>query len=136
MTFTETLKTEYVFLVPTVETIISALNHKQEIETLFKSDFVSQQDLQNGIEGYDIQRVQAFAIKSFFRNIDVALTHYFSSIMKLLFSFDESMRLELTKEKEYCNQRIKQIKHLINSGEMAKFITLEIFKDNTQFAEI
>lgn len=134
MTFTETLKTEYVFLVPTVETIISALNHKQEVETLFKSDFVSQQDIQNGIEGYDVQRVQGFAIKSFFRNIDVALTHYFSSIMKLLFSLDESMRPELTKEKEYWEQRYEQLKNLISSGKLAEIITLEILDDNVQFA--
>lgn len=134
MTFTETLKTEYVFLVPTVETIISALNHKQEVETLFKYDFVSKQDIRNGIEGYDIQRVQAFAVKSFFRNIDVALTHYFSSIMQLLLSSDESILPELTKEKEYCEQRTDQIKNLISSGKLAEIIMLEILDDNLQFA--
>tara|TARA_Y100000588_G_scaffold240585_2_gene254351 strand:+ start:2522 stop:2896 length:375 start_codon:yes stop_codon:yes gene_type:complete len=106
MTFTETLKTEYVFLVPTVETIISALNHKQEVETLFKSDFVSQQDIQNGIEGYDVQRVQAFATKSFFNNIEAAL----------------------------LKNNLKRIKNITISGELSEIINLKILNDNIQFS--
>jgi len=106
MTFTETLKTEYVFLVPTVETIISALNHKQEVETLFKSDFVSQQDIQNGIEGYDVQRVQAFATKSFFNNIEAAL----------------------------LKNNVKRIKNITISGELSEIINLKILNDNIQFS--
>lgn len=134
MTFTETLKTEYVFLVPNVETIISAINLKKSVYNLFKADFVSNSDIKNGVEGYTIERVQAFALKSFSFAIKEALLVLISDFSKQTKLYDFAILGELEIEKSYFRKRALAIHKDLNDGSIYEHVTMNIHKKNIEFS--